>query len=364
MAYVELKDVVKNYQNADYLAVDNFNLEINKGEFIVLVGPSGCGKSTTLRMIAGLEDITSGEILIDGDIINDKTPADRNIAMVFQSYALYPHMTVEENIKFSMSLKKTSEEIQNEKVKWASEILQLEENLHVHPKNLSGGQRQRVALARAMVRDPKLFLMDEPLSNLDAKLRGETRAEILNLHKNLEATIVYVTHDQVEAMTMGDRIVVMNKGVVQQVGNPIELYKTPQNIFVATFLGLPAMNIFDGKYENGKIHLSKNDVYEFDSDVVEKMGNFRGSVKIGIRPENFGTSKKDLEKYSDTHIQVVVNGFEYMGNEKHVFANYGDVELTIKVDPHMATEIGSTIEVAVKMHRLHLFDTGSEMRLN
>ena len=265
MASLSLKNINKIYDN-NVQAVFDFNLEVADGEFIVLVGPSGCGKSTTLRMIAGLEDISSGTLIIDGEDVTRKPPKDRDIAMVFQNYALYAHMTIYENMAFSMTLRKEDPNVIHEKVLAAAEILGLTDQLNKKPKQLSGGQRQRVAMGRAIVRTPKVFLFDEPLSNLDAKLRGATRREILLLHKRLGATMLYVTHDQTEALTLADRIVCMSMGYVQQVGTPLELYDTPANLFVASFIGLPPMNFFDGRIENG-CYVTKDFSFELEKAI-------------------------------------------------------------------------------------------------
>ena len=285
MASINLRNLNKIYDN-NVQAVFDFNLDVKDGELIVLVGPSGCGKSTTLRMVAGLEDITSGSLIIDGKDVTSTPPKDRDIAMVFQNYALYAHMTVYENMAFSLTLRKENPNVIHEKVMAAAEILGLTDQLNKKPRQLSGGQRQRVAMGRAIVRKPKVFLFDEPLSNLDAKLRGATRREILLLHKRLGATMLYVTHDQTEALTLADRIVCMSMGYVQQVGTPLELYDTPANIFVASFIGLPPMNFFDGKVEGGKI-VCDGFAYPLSSEEKELLESYEGKViTLGVRPEN------------------------------------------------------------------------------
>ncbi|HEY7015190.1 MAG TPA: sn-glycerol-3-phosphate ABC transporter ATP-binding protein UgpC [Streptosporangiaceae bacterium] len=287
MAEIILDHIVKRYPDGA-LAVDDFNLDIADGEFVILVGPSGCGKSTTLNMIAGLEDITSGDLRIGGQIVNNKSPKDRDIAMVFQSYALYPHMTVRENMGFALKLAKTPQATINEKVEEAARILDLTQHLDRRPANLSGGQRQRVAMGRAIVRDPAVFLMDEPLSNLDAKLRVQMRTEVSRIQRRLGTTMVYVTHDQTEALTLGDRIAVMRSGVLQQVGSPKELYDAPVNLFVAGFIGSPAMNFLGGTLENGMLRTSLGDFRLSDQirRQVESEGPGR-EVIVGLRPENF-----------------------------------------------------------------------------
>jgi multiple sugar transport system ATP-binding protein len=287
VAEIILDHVTKRYPDGA-LAVDGFTMDIADGEFVILVGPSGCGKSTTLNMIAGLEDITSGELRIGGQVVNNKSPKDRDIAMVFQSYALYPHMTVRENMGFALKLAKTPQKVINEKVEEAARILDLTQHLDRRPANLSGGQRQRVAMGRAIVRDPAAFLMDEPLSNLDAKLRVQTRTEISRLQRRLGTTTVYVTHDQTEAMTLGDRVAVMRSGVLQQVASPKELYDTPVNLFVAGFIGSPSMNFVSGTLEDGKLRTSLGDFMLSDQlrREVEAEGTGR-EVIVGVRPENF-----------------------------------------------------------------------------
>jgi multiple sugar transport system ATP-binding protein len=287
VAEIVLDQVTKRYPDGA-LAVDKFTMDVADGEFVILVGPSGCGKSTTLNMIAGLEDITEGELRIGGQVVNNKSPKDRDIAMVFQSYALYPHMTVRENMGFALKLAKTPQKVINEKVEEAARILDLTQHLDRKPANLSGGQRQRVAMGRAIVRDPAAFLMDEPLSNLDAKLRVQTRTEISRLQKRLGTTTVYVTHDQTEAMTLGDRVAVMRLGLLQQVGSPKELYDSPVNLFVAGFIGSPAMNFLGGTLEDSKLRTSLGDFALSDRlrREVESAGTGR-EVIVGLRPENF-----------------------------------------------------------------------------
>ena len=285
MATLQLKNINKIYDN-NVQAVFDFNLEISDKEFIVLVGPSGCGKSTTLRMIAGLEDITSGELYINENLANDKAPKDRDIAMVFQSYALYPHMSVYENMAFGLRLKKLPKEEIDQRVHESAKILEIEQYLDRKPKALSGGQRQRVALGRAIVRNAQVFLMDEPLSNLDAKLRVQMRSEIIKLHERLNATTIYVTHDQTEAMTMASRIVVMKDGYIQQIGSPKEIYNTPANMFVANFVGAPAMNFIDGKYYNGRFEVDGKS-FMVPKMFHDKLKNYEGKeVVLGIRPED------------------------------------------------------------------------------
>src|SRR5580698_1381149 len=287
MAEIILDHVTKRYPDGA-LAVQDFTMDIADGEFVILVGPSGCGKSTTLNMIAGLEDISEGELRIGGQVVNNKSPKDRDIAMVFQSYALYPHMTVRQNMGFALKLAKTPQNVIDEKVEEAARILDLTQHLDRRPANLSGGQRQRVAMGRAIVRDPAAFLMDEPLSNLDAKLRVQTRTEISRLQRRLGTTTVYVTHDQTEAMTLGDRLAVMRTGILQQVGSPHELYENPVNLFVAGFIGSPAMNFMAGKLEEGKLRTVIGDL-PLSPQLKQALesGNTGRQVIVGIRPENF-----------------------------------------------------------------------------
>lgn len=324
-------------------AVYDFNLDVKDGEFIVLVGPSGCGKSTTLRMVAGLEDITKGKLIIDGKDCTRLPPKDRDIAMVFQNYALYGHMTIYENMAFSLTLRKEKKEIIHRKVMAAAEILDLKEQLNKKPKQLSGGQRQRVAMGRAIVRNPKVFLFDEPLSNLDAKLRGSMRREILLLHKKLNATMMYVTHDQTEALTLADRIVCMSMGHVQQIGVPIELYEHPANTFVATFIGLPPMNMFEGKIENGHF---VNELFDYPLNDKQKevLKSYEGQeVILGVRPENIvrpGPVKLIVTNNENLGMNTLVHG--KIGGTKTVvckfaeWCNYvpGD-EVEISFDPEM-----------------------------
>jgi multiple sugar transport system ATP-binding protein len=325
VAEINLDHVTKRYPDGA-LAVDGFTLDIADGEFVILVGPSGCGKSTTLNMIAGLEDITSGELRIGGQVVNNKSPKDRDIAMVFQSYALYPHMTVRENMGFALKLAKTPQNVINEKVEEAARILDLTQHLDRRPANLSGGQRQRVAMGRAIVRDPAAFLMDEPLSNLDAKLRVQTRTEISRLQKRLGTTTVYVTHDQTEAMTLGDRVAVMRSGLLQQVASPKELYDTPVNLFVAGFIGSPSMNFLGGTLEEGKLRTSLGDFAISDElqREVESEGTGR-EVIVGVRPENF----EDVAFVSPDNrpngltFHATIDVLESLGSDVFVYFTHG-----------------------------------------
>ena len=355
MSFVSLKYVNKQYKGNDKNSVTDFNLNIEKGEFIAFVGPSGCGKSTTLRMIAGFEDVTEGSIEIDGQVVNNLLPRDRGIAMVFQNYALYPHMTVEKNIAFGLKNIKTPKEEIDKKVDWAVDILGLEEYRKRKPKNLSGGQRQRVALGRAIVRNQKVFLMDEPLSNLDAKLRVSMRNEITKLHRELGATTIYVTHDQIEAMTMADRIVVMKDGVIQQIGSPIKLYDEPVNKFVAGFIGSPQMNfievnIIDNivEFKDGnKIHLSKG-----VRDRLQKSGK----MILGIRGEDIKFDFLNMNLRKDDILHSTVTNVEVMGNENNIYFSLGDETVVARASKYDLKNIGEKIEFVIDTNRLHFFD--------
>ena len=344
MASLSLKNINKIYDN-NVQAVFDFNLDVKDGEFIVLVGPSGCGKSTTLRMIAGLEDISSGTLIIDGEDVTRKPPKDRDIAMVFQNYALYAHMTIYENMAFSLTLRREDPNVIHEKVLAAAEILGLTDQLNKKPKQLSGGQRQRVAMGRAIVRTPKVFLFDEPLSNLDAKLRGATRREILLLHKRLGATMLYVTHDQTEALTLADRIVCMSMGYVQQIGTPLELYDTPANLFVASFIGLPPMNFFDCKVEEGKLAGDGFNVTLKESDKALLKNYIGKTITLGVRPEN-------IVKGNDMTLKVTIN--ENLGQTTLVHGTLGGHKATAKFREWSNYKQGD--EVSVAFDRMHFFD--------
>ena len=372
MASVKLTNVKKIY-GKDTVAVQDFNLDIADKEFIVFVGPSGCGKSTTLRMIAGLEDISAGTVEIDGVVVNDLQPRDRDIAMVFQNYALYPHLTVFENMAFSLRLKKVPQEKVYEKVTQAAEVLGITEFLTRKPRALSGGQRQRVAIGRAMVRDSKVFLMDEPLSNLDAKLRNQMRAEIILLRKKIDTTFIYVTHDQTEAMTLGDRIVIMKDGFVMQVGTPTEVFDMPDNLFVAEFIGAPKMNTFktDLICENGKYYVTpygaKIEITGKKAEMLKEKGISSRSLILGVRPEHFKIAKKDDP--SAIPCKITVN--EMMGSELHlhVVEDNGDKLIvripTISLDDEERNSLvyGATIYVTFEGKVMHFFDEETEKNL-
>ncbi|MBR5192554.1 MAG: sn-glycerol-3-phosphate ABC transporter ATP-binding protein UgpC [Clostridia bacterium] len=387
MSSLNLSHIYKTYPSG-VTAVTDFNLDIEDKEFIVFVGPSGCGKSTTLRMIAGLEEITAGELYIDGKLVNDVAPKDRDIAMVFQNYALYPHMTVYDNMAFGLKLRRMDKAQIDVRVKEAARILGIEQYLSRKPKALSGGQRQRVALGRAIVREPKVFLLDEPLSNLDAKLRSAMRTEITKLHHRLATTFIYVTHDQVEAMTMGTRIVVMKDGYMQQVDSPMNLYDHPINLFVAGFIGTPQMNFF-----NGKLVGTKDEVYvEFGLDKIllpkekvalicnlEKYLNTGREIKFGVRPEDFHDEEAFLKVKSNPRIKVKVDVVEALGAEtllycktsseytKEVGENSSideDVSnLIAKVDSHTTSKIGEFIDMGINIMHTHMFDASTEVTL-
>ena len=358
-AFVSLRHIDKIYDN-NVQAVFDFNLDIKKHEFIVFVGPSGCGKSTTLRMIAGLEDITKGELYIDNELCNDKTPKDRDIAMVFQSYALYPHMSVYENMAFGLKLRRLPKYEIDRRVHEAARILQIEEYLDRKPKALSGGQRQRVALGRAIVRNAKVFLMDEPLSNLDAKLRVQMRSEIIKLHNSLNATTIYVTHDQTEAMTMASRIVVMKLGRVQQIGSPIEIYNNPANLFVAGFIGSPAMNFFHVDYsaEDNSITFASGEKVVLPKTLT-KGKSIPSKVIFGIRPEDIKEVDGET-KVTGPEFDIDVNVAELLGNEYYVHADFGGTELVSKIPASRVIKTGDKIRVFFDLKKIHFFDPETE----
>ena len=365
MASVQLKNVCKKYPNG-YEAVKDFNLDIQDKEFIIFVGPSGCGKSTTLRMVAGLEDISSGELIIDGKVMNDVEPKDRDIAMVFQNYALYPHMSVYDNMAFSLKLKKVPKEEIDKKVRDAARILDLEKLLDRKPRALSGGQRQRVAMGRAIVRSPKVFLMDEPLSNLDAKLRGQMRVEISKLHQRLGSTIIYVTHDQTEAMTLGTRIVVMKDGIVQQIDTPQNLYDHPCNKFVAGFIGSPQMNMIaaDAVEENGEVVLKfagQNVVLNENRAKAVKAGGYIGKkVVLGIRPEDIHDGAEALQKFAKSSFDAEIKVYEMLGASALLYFNIEETGWVASVDARTTARTGDKIRLAMDTDKIHIFDYETE----
>ena len=363
MSFIEMKNICKKYAGADKNSVADFNLNIEEKEFIAFVGPSGCGKSTTLRMIAGFEEITSGELKIGGKVMNETAPRDRGIAMVFQNYALYPHMTVEKNISYGLkNMKVPSDEIKK-KVDWAVRILGLEEYRKRKPKNLSGGQRQRVALGRAIVKNQKVFLMDEPLSNLDAKLRVSMRNEISKLHRELGSTTIYVTHDQVEAMTMADRIVIMKDGIIQQVGKPMELYEHPVNKFVAGFIGSPQMNFYDVTVNGNTVQFADGSRIILPENIIAKLGGKKDGLILGIRGEDIKLDAQNLDLYKDSVQHAVVENTEVMGNENNLYFNFGGVSTVARVSKYEISQIGDRIDFVFSPARIHFFDKTTEESL-
>ncbi len=365
MASLSLKNVCKVYPNG-FVAVKDFNLDVADKEFIIFVGPSGCGKSTTLRMIAGLEEISSGELWIGDKLVNDVEPKDRDIAMVFQNYALYPHMTVYDNMSFGLKLRKVPKPEIDKLVHEAAKILGIEQLLDRKPKALSGGQRQRVAMGRAIVRNPKVFLMDEPLSNLDAKLRVQMRIEIQKIHQRLETTIIYVTHDQTEAMTLGTRIVVLKDGIIQQVDTPQNLYDKPCNVFVAGFMGSPQMNLI-----NAKVVQSGDDVVlMFGGNTVKlpegkaqkliEAGYVDTTVIMGIRPEDLNDSEVIINANPDCVIEATIRVYELLGAEVYLYFDIDEVNCTARVNPRTTARPGDTIKLGIDMTKLHIFDKDTE----
>jgi multiple sugar transport system ATP-binding protein len=363
MAKVELKGISKVYDGG-VRAVDNANIVVEDKEFVVLVGPSGCGKSTTLRMVAGLEEISEGELYIDGELMNDVPPKDRNIAMVFQNYALYPHMTVFENMAFGLRIKKVAKSEINRRVNEAARILDIEKFLDRKPKALSGGQRQRVAVGRAIVRNPKVFLFDEPLSNLDAKLRVQMRAELSDLHHRLDATMIYVTHDQVEAMTMADKIVVMKDGKIQQIGAPLHLYNYPVNKFVAGFIGSPPMNFLTVKVteESGSMILTDGAFKIMPTnDHTEHLQKYMGKdIYFGIRPEDLSYNEAPA---GNNNISVKVTVVEPLGADIHLWLTAGTQPLVARTDPHLEFKVGDVANFVPRLDKARYFDKETELAI-
>ncbi len=359
---VVLNNIGKKYESREDFTLRNINLEIEDKDFCVILGPSGCGKTTLLRMIAGLNSVTEGDLLFGGKRVNKVASKDRDIAMVFQSYALYPHMTVYDNMAFSLSMRKERKKIIHERVMEAAELLKIEDYLHSKPSDISGGQRQRVALGRAMVRKPSVFLMDEPLSNLDAKLREHMRVELVRLHKSLGTTSIYVTHDQTEAMTMATKIVLMNDGKIQQFGKPEAFYNKPSNIFVAKFIGSPTMNILDGNIQKGKFVCCDGliTITPSETDGV-KLKDYEGKkVSVGIRPERFESGGK----YGDT-FKCVIDVVEMLGKEKILYARLeNDKELIMSTPGHYEYEEGEEHVFGFDVDSIHFFDTETEVRIN
>ncbi len=362
MATLNLKDINKVYPNG-VQAVFDFNLDIMDKEFIVFVGPSGCGKSTTLRMIAGLEEITAGELYIDEELVNDKAPKDRNIAMVFQSYALYPHMTVYDNMAFGLKLRKMPKDEIDQKVQHAAEILGLKPYLNRKPKALSGGQRQRVALGRAIVRNAKVFLLDEPLSNLDVKLRVQMRGELIKLHNTLATTMIYVTHDQIEAMTMATRIVVMKDGYIMQVGSPKEIYDNPQNMFVAGFIGTPPMNFVHGVVGKDGYFTAGDYKIKIPEDKLSIVtdNKFTGKpIVLGIRPEDIHDSKIVMETYPEAVLNIQVDVAELLGSETNIYTHVNNDNICAVVNARAGVRIGDNLKLTFDMNKVHFFDPETE----
>lgn len=360
MGFIEFKNVEKQYKNATKKSVTDFNLSIDEKEFIVFVGPSGCGKSTTLRMLAGFEEITGGTISIDGNIVNNTPPRERGISMVFQNYALYPHMTVEDNIAFGLKNIKTPKDEIKKKVDWAIEILGLEEYRKRKPKNLSGGQRQRVALGRAIVRNQKVFLMDEPLSNLDAKLRVSMRNEISKLHRELGSTTIYVTHDQVEAMTMADRIVVMKDGIIQQIGTPMDLYDNPRNKFVGSFIGSPQMNFLNVEVKGNKAILENGSKITLPEGILKRMNNRQGKLCMGFRAEDIKVDNLNIGLFEDSIITSTIENTEIMGNENNLYFKIGNTTAVARVGKEDVKEIGEQFKFVINVNKVHFFDLDTE----
>jgi multiple sugar transport system ATP-binding protein len=358
MAQVVLKNIVKKYDGVD--TIKNVNLEVKDKEFIVLVGPSGCGKSTMLRLIAGLEDITEGQLLIGDNLVNNVAPKDRNIAMVFQSYALYPHMNVYDNMAFGLKMRKFSKDDIDKRVRKAAEILHITEFLDRKPRQLSGGQRQRVALGRAIVRDPHVFLMDEPLSNLDAKLRVQMRSELIKLHNELQTTFIYVTHDQVEAMTMGDRIVIINDGAIQQVDIPKNIYDKPANMFVASFIGSPPMNFIEGIINENRVFDSGEVSFNVPDSLYERakaLNYVTRLVILGIRPEHFS-----VDTTNNSVFTAPVNLVEMLGSEKIIHFNFIKSNIAAKVPADFEVSKDDTISLGVDLDKAVLFDVETKKR--
>ena len=367
MASLSLRNIYKVYPNG-FNAVKDFNLEIEDKEFIIFVGPSGCGKSTTLRMIAGLEEISKGELYIDGKLVNDVEPKDRDIAMVFQSYALYPHMSIYDNMAFGLKLRKMPKAEIDKRVREAARILDIEHLLDRKPKLLSGGQRQRVAMGRAIVREPKVFLMDEPLSNLDAKLRVQMRLEISKLHQRLQSTIIYVTHDQTEAMTLGTRIVVMKDGVIQQVDSPQNLYDYPDNLFVAGFIGSPQMNFIDATVvkEGGELFLEYGDYHRviLTPERATKLADYVGrEVTFGIRPEDVFASEKYEAAHEHNTVEASVRVFEMLGAEVFLYLTVDGFDVTCREHPSTKAKPGDIMSISFDVNKIHVFDKETQMTI-
>jgi multiple sugar transport system ATP-binding protein len=360
MAEVTLQKVCKRYDEVS--VIEDLDLEVRDGEFMVLVGPSGCGKSTVLRMIAGLEEISAGTIAIGGRVVNTLAPKDRDIAMVFQNYALYPHMTIRENLEFGLKMRKTPRAERERLVAEAAEVLEMADLLGRKPRQLSGGQRQRVALGRALVRHPAVFLFDEPLSNLDAKLRVQMRAEIKKLQRRFGTTAVYVTHDQIEAMTMGSRIAVMRDGRIQQVGEPLEIYQRPHNLFVANFIGTPPMNFLKARLDREGTAVASAFTLTLPPAVRPAPGKDGREIVLGIRPENV-VDAREGGRGPTAALPLEVEFVEPLGDEVIVHGRVGEEVLLCKLGPHRVPQAGSRLEVAIELEKVHVFDAGTELRM-
>lgn len=362
MSFIEFKHVYKQYEKASRPSVTDFNVDIEKGEFIAFIGPSGCGKSTSLRMLAGFESITEGEVVVDGKVVNDMPANDRGVSMVFQNYALYPHMTVEKNISFGLENMKVPQDEITKRVDWAIDILGLKEYRNRKPRNLSGGQCQRVAVGRAIVKNRQILLMDEPLSNLDAKLRVSMRNEISKLHKEIGSTTIYVTHDQVEAMTMADRIVIMKDGIMQQVGKPMELYENPVNVFVAGFIGTPQMNFYPVKLDGNKVVFSDNNTLPLPEKIADSIpAAYKGKeVIMGIRGEDIKFDQQNIELYPDCKMYSVINNTEILGNENNLYFDIAGVDSIARVSKYDVSDDGDKVEFVMLPHKMHFFDKDTE----
>ncbi|ORI85118.1 ABC transporter ATP-binding protein [Leuconostoc lactis] len=366
MAEIRLEHINKTYPHMTTPSVADYNLQIHDKEFIVFVGPSGSGKSTVLRMIAGLEEISSGEFFIDNKLMNDVPPKDRDIAMVFQNYALYPHMSVFDNIAFGLKLRKVPKAEITQRVQDAAKILGIEDYLDRKPADLSGGQRQRVAMGRAIVRDAKILLMDEPLSNLDAKLRVEIRAEITKIHKRIGATTIYVTHDQTEAMTLADRIVIIDHGDIQQVGTPQELYNEPANIFVATFIGMPSMNMISGQFSHDRLTTKDGFTLKIPLGMAKQLtarGYEGKQVVFGIRPEDIHSEQVALDTYPESKVTATVTIAELMGADSMLYTQVGSQQLVARVNARDYNQPGAAIELAININKGHFFDADTTQRI-
>ena len=360
MGKIQFQNVNKVYPNG-FHAIHDFNLDVDDGEFIVFVGPSGCGKSTVLRMLAGLEEITSGKLLLDGKVINNRPPVERDIAIVFQDYALYGNLSVYDNVGISMKVQHQKDTAIYDKVQQAAATVDIQQYLNRLPGQLSGGQKQRVALARSIIRHPKAFLMDEPLSNLDAKLRVSMRTEISKLHREMGATTIYVTHDQVEAMTMADRIVIMKEGVIQQVGKPMELYDHPVNKFVAGFIGSPQMNFFDVTLKGNEVTFEDGNKLMLPEAILKKLNGKEGEMTLGIRGEDLKMDAQNLELYKENKMKAVITDTEVMGNENNLYFQFGGCQAVARVSKYEISQVGDEIEFVFMPSKIHFFDKETEM---